>query len=67
LLIPSIPYDTLLQEEIEELEIQEKGVSMVTFREHTSDMLINTYLLLQKSYGQQGEQAIYDILLKSLR
>jgi hypothetical protein len=40
---------------------------MVTFREHTSDMLINTYLLLQKSYGQQGEQAIYDILLKSLR
>jgi hypothetical protein len=36
----------LEKEEIEELEVTEKGVSLARFREYTSDIFINTYLLL---------------------
>jgi hypothetical protein len=36
----------LQSEEIEELEVQEKGVSMVRFREFASEILLTTYLLL---------------------
>ena len=46
MLLPSIPYDQLTVEEIEELEVTEKGVSMSRLREYTSDILLQTYLLL---------------------
>lgn len=55
ILIPSVPYGQVQPEEVEELEVQEKGVSIARFREYASDILLTTYLLLQRAYGQQGE------------
>jgi len=67
MLISSIPYHQLTPEEIEELEIQEKGVSLTRFREYTSDILLTTYLLLQREYREQGEQVLYDLLTRTLQ
>jgi hypothetical protein len=44
--LASVPYGQISQEEIEELEIQEKGVSIARFREYTSEVLLSTFLLL---------------------
>jgi hypothetical protein len=46
ILISDIPYSELKPEEVEELEINEKGVSLMRFREYTADILIATYLFL---------------------
>lgn len=46
--ISSVPYKKCSSEEVEELEIQEKGVSIPRFREYTSEVLLAAYLLLQK-------------------
>jgi hypothetical protein len=46
LLLPNIPYESLQLEEIEELEVTEKGISMIRFREYSADILLKTYLLL---------------------
>lgn len=46
ILIAEIPYSELKPEEVEELEINEKGVSLIRFREYTSDILFATYLFL---------------------
>jgi len=67
LLIDSIPYEQLEKEEIEELEVTEKGVSLSRFREYTSDIFITTYLLLQQTYKVQGEEIIYGLLANGLR
>ena len=66
-LIDSIPYGQLEKEEIEELEVTEKGVSLARFREYTSDIFITTYLLLQQAYKVQGEEIIYGLLANGLR
>ena len=43
--ISSVPYEhNLFLEEIEELEIHEKGVSICRFREYTSEVLFSTFL-----------------------
>ena len=67
MLISSIPYHQLTPEEIEELEIQEKGFSLTRFREYTSDIVLTTYLLLQREYREQGEQVLYDLLTRTLQ
>jgi hypothetical protein len=48
--IDSIPYEKLHVEEIEELEVQEKGVSTARFREYTSEILLTLYLMLQRNF-----------------
>jgi hypothetical protein len=65
-LVPSIPYEQLTTEEIEELETTEKGVSLSRFREYTSEILLKTYLLLQEAYKNEGEKVIYDMLTAGL-
>lgn len=66
LLLPHIQYDVLQAEEVEELEVTEKGISMVRFREYSADLLLKTYLLLQSEYKEQGEQLIYQLLIDGL-
>ena len=65
--LESIPYnENLYQEEIEELETHEKGITVLRFREYTQEILFSTYLLLQSTYQEKGEQVIYEILLSGL-
>ena len=50
-------------EEIAELEVTERGVDVVTFREHVSDIILKTYFLLMKNYGQQGGNLVFQMIL----
>lgn len=45
-------------EEIEELETTERGVSLPRFREYSSDILLKTYFLMERYYGDQGAEII---------
>jgi len=66
--VPSVPYDAnMYLEEIEELEIHEKGVAISRFREYTADILYTTFLFLQQSFGEEGEQVIYNIITSGLQ
>lgn len=40
---------------------------MSRLREYTSDILLQTYLLLQQAYKEQGEQVVYDMLSQGMR
>lgn len=66
-LIPTVPYSQCTVEEAEELEVTEKGVSLKTYRDHTLDILLQTYLLMQKEYKEQGEQEIYSMLGQAMQ
>lgn len=48
--LPNIAYDTLETEEIQELEVSERGIDVGTFRENIADILLKTYFLQCKAY-----------------
>ena len=50
-------------EEIAELEVTERGVDVVTFREHVGDIILKTYFLLMKYYGQEGGNLVFQMIL----
>lgn len=49
--LPNIQYDAIEMEEITELEVDERGVELGTFREHIGDIHLKTYFLLMRFYG----------------
>jgi hypothetical protein len=40
---------------------------MTRFREYTSEILLNTYLLLQRAFAEKGEQVIYSLLSQTIQ
>jgi len=64
--LPNIPYDLLEPEEISELEVAEKGVDVVTFRGHVEDILLKTYFLLMRHYGQDGGNLVFSMITSLL-
>lgn len=62
----SIPYHELEPAEIEELEVNERGVSLSIFREHSSEILLKAYLLFVQYYGDSGAETILQIFLQAL-
>lgn len=65
--LPNIQYDALEPEEISELELQERGVDVVTFRGHVEDIILKTYFLLMKHYGTEGGNLVFQMLLNLLQ
>ena len=61
--MPNIDYATMEPEEIAELEVTERGVDVVTFREHVGDIILKTYFLLMKYYGQEGGNLVFQMIL----
>ena len=64
--INSIPYEQLSSEEIAELETTERGVSIDSFREQSSEIILRAYCLLSDNFGKQGQQTIYETILQFL-
>lgn len=62
--ISSIPYDSLSLEEVNELEITEKGVSIQTFREQSCEIILRAYILLQANFGADGASSIFRTLFE---
>lgn len=46
LLLEHVDYHRLTPEEVEELEVQEKGINIHRYREYVSDILLKTFLVL---------------------
>ena len=42
-------------------------MSLTRFREYTSEILLNTYLLLQRAFAEKGEQVIYSLLSQTIQ
>ncbi len=57
--LPNIQYESIEPEEIAELEVQERGVDVVTFRGHVEDIILKTYFLLIKHYGSEGANLVF--------
>ena len=57
--LPTIQYESCALEEIEEMEVMERGVSVVTFRDHVSDIVLKAYFLLMKHFNQEGGNLIF--------
>jgi hypothetical protein len=53
--VSSIPYAELDAEEIEELEVTERGVSVMSFRDLSSEIILKTYCLMFDNFKQEGE------------
>lgn len=54
-------------EEIEELEVTERGVPLPRFREYASDILLKTYCLLDRYYGNEGADIVLQMVLRALQ
>ncbi len=52
--IKEIPYEELSHEEVEELEANERGVSIETFRESSSETILKAFCLLSDNFKYQG-------------
>lgn len=57
--MPSIDYSQLEREEIEELEVQERGVGVNNFRELVGDVFIKAYFLFTKFFKNDGGILIF--------
>ena len=65
--LPHIQYQDLDQEEIAELEVTEKGVSLMIFREQSCEIIFKTYFLLEKYYGSEGTDIVLQMILRTLQ
>ena len=65
--LSSISYQELEQEEIEELEMTERGVSLPRFREYSAEILLRTYCLLEKYYDLEGKEMVFQMILRTLQ
>ena len=61
--LPNVDYEKSSPDDIEELEVNERGVSCIALRDHTSDIFLKTYLLFQSNFKEQGTQLVYDLIL----
>lgn len=64
--VPNIQYDVLELEEIQELEVQERGVDVITFRMHVEDILLKTYFLHLRHYGAEGASSVFKMIITML-
>lgn len=64
--IPSIPYHEVSVEEANELEINEKGVNIMTFREQASEIILRTYFMMQANFQEEGQTSFFTVLLTHL-
>ena len=64
--LQSIPYHELEAEEIDELEMTERGVQLPRFREQAGDVLMRTYGLLERYYGNEGADIVLQMILRAL-
>ena len=53
-------------EEIQELEVRERGVDVVTFRSHVEDILLKTYFLHLRHFGPEGASNIFKMIVNLL-
>eukprot|EP00354_Favella_ehrenbergii_P011395 CAMPEP_0170459516 /NCGR_PEP_ID=MMETSP0123-20130129/6175_1 /TAXON_ID=182087 /ORGANISM="Favella ehrenbergii, Strain Fehren 1" /LENGTH=103 /DNA_ID=CAMNT_0010724121 /DNA_START=1240 /DNA_END=1551 /DNA_ORIENTATION=- len=53
-------------EDVQELEVQERGVDVVTFRSHVEDILLKTYFLHVRHYGADGANQVFGMILNTL-
>jgi len=64
--LPNIPYDALEPEEIAELEVTERGVSVGIFRDQVNEIILKAYFLLMKHFGEEGGNLIFQMILDLL-
>ena len=62
----SIAYHDLEPAEIDELEVNERGVSLRIFRDHSSEIFLKAYFLFVRYYGDTGAETILQIILQAL-
>ena len=62
----SIAYHDLEAAEIDELEVNERGVSLRIFRDHSSEIFLKAYCLFVRYYGDTGAETILQIILQAL-
>lgn len=48
------------------MEQNEKGLSVNSFRDQASDIIMRTYLMLQTNFGPDGQTSMYKLLLSPL-
>lgn len=65
--LPTIKYDEMEPEEVAELEVFERGVSIGIFRDQVSDIFLKTYFLLMKHFGQEGGNLVFQMVLTVLQ
>ena len=56
--LPSVSYHELELAEIEELEANERGVSLRIFRDHSSEIILKAYYLFLRYYGDSGAETV---------
>jgi hypothetical protein len=64
--LPTVPYEEVTPEEANELETNEKGVSILSFRDQASEIISRTYFMLQANFGPDGQTSMYKLLLSPL-
>ena len=62
----SIAYHDLEAAEIEELEVNERGVALSVFRDHSQEIFLKAYCLFVRYYGDTGAETILQIILQAL-
>lgn len=53
-------------EEIAELEVTERGVSVGIFRDQVNEIILKAYFLLMKHFGEEGGNLIFQMILDLL-
>jgi hypothetical protein len=47
---------------LEEIEFYQRGMSVVKYREHSSDVFFKSYYVLKKYLKEPGQKLVFDIL-----
>ena len=63
----NVPYENMQPEDVQELEVLERGVDVVTFRGHVEDILLKTYFLHVRHYGAEGASQVFRMILTMLK
>ena len=63
----NVPYENMQPEDVQELEVLERGVDVVTFRGHVEDILLKTYFLHVRHYGAEGASQVFGMILTMLK
>ena len=65
--VTNVPYENMQPEDVQELEVLERGVDVVTFRGHVEDILLKTYFLHVRHYGAEGASQVFGMILTMLK
>lgn len=60
--VVGIDYDGATQEEIEEDEVSLHGISVIQFRNYSSEIYLKTFCLLQNNFKVKGEALYYQTI-----